>query len=109
MDWTVVEELIPDQLIDVAKVRDDLSSKLGLKNFLEFLYKYRYEDYESTSFESCTSSNIDRNIIPLKQSTIFAELFLKLIYKDWLSKVEKMNRFIEEHNNKNPKRIKIFT
>ena len=31
------------------------------------------------------------------------------MYKDWPSKVEKMNRFIKEHNNKNPKRIKTFT
>ena len=43
------------------------------------------------------------------ESIIFAELFLKLIYKNWEGKLEKMNYYIKESNASNSKKaIKIF-
>ena len=111
--WTVVEESIPEKDESLAEIRDELSNKLGLKNLLEFMYEFGYDDSNSRgscSFNSCTSSNIDRKVSSLNESTIFVELFLKLSYKHWLSKLEKMNRHVEETNTKNPKRpTKMFT
>ena len=46
IDQKVVEELLPDWLIDAAEIRDYFSNKIGLKNMLEFLCKYGCEDYE---------------------------------------------------------------
>ena len=111
MTWTVVEESIPHRSEEVAELRDNLSSKLGLKNLMEFLIEYGYEDSESRNScsASCTTSNIDRKTQNLQESTIFAELFLKLTYKDWDAKLSKMNRYIDEANISNPNRtIKPF-
>ena len=112
MKWKMVEESVPVRTPELTEIRDTLSSKIGFKNLLEFLYKFGYEESNSSnscSFESCTSSNIDRKALSSNESTIFAELFLKLIYKNWEGKLEKMNHYIEESNASNPKKaIKIF-
>ena len=90
-----------------------MRAKYGLKKLLELLHKYGYDGSESRSscsFQSCTSSNIDGKISSLKDSTIFAELFLMLSYKDWTKKLDKMNRYVKEENEKYPKKpIKLFT
>ena len=108
----MVEESVPVRTPELVEIRDTLSSKIGFKNLLEFLYKFGYEESNSNnscSFESCTSSNIDRKALSPNESTIFAELFLKLMYKNWEGKLEKMNYYIEESNASNPKKaIKIF-
>ena len=112
MKWTVIEESIPHRSEEVAEIRDNLSSKIGLKNLREFLMQYGYQDSSDSRHScstSCTSSNMDRTVQNLQESTIFAELFLKLTYKDWDAKLVKMNRYIEEANIANPKRtIKLF-
>ena len=113
INWKVIKELIPDRSPSVANIRDTLSSKLRFDNLLEFLCKYSYDNNKSEnsySFVSCTSSNIDRNVKNLHESTIFAELFLKLICKDWEAKLSKMNCYVQAINEKNLKRkIKIFS
>ena len=79
---------------------------------LEFLYKHSYDESDSRgscSFAFCTSSNIDQKISSLKESIIFAELYLELSYKDWTKKLEKMNRYAEEENVEYPRKsIKLF-
>ena len=108
MNWKVVKESVPDRLPEVAEYRDTLQSKIGFKKLLEFLHKYGYEE-GSCSFESCTSSNVDRKPLDQKKSIIFAELFLTLMYKNWEDKLQKMNRYVEEYNNQNGnKTIKVF-
>ena len=109
LDQEVVEKSLPDQLIDVVENEDDLSSKISLGNILEFLCKCGNEDYELMSFNSYASSNIDKNITHLEESAIFVKLFSKQMRKDWPSRLEKIGRFAEEHNTKNPKRaVKLF-
>ena len=109
MNWKVVEESVPERNPEIADIRDTLQSKIGFKNLLEFMYKFGYEENNSCSFESCTSSNIDRKTLDPNKSIIFAELFLKLMYKNWEDKLMKMNRCIEEYNMKNEKKtIKVF-
>ena len=107
MTWTIVEESIPNRLPVVADRRDKLAGKISLNNLLEFLYQFGYEEQNnsnnSCSFESVTSSNIDWKVKSLPESVIFAELFFKLIYKDWKEKLAKMNRIIEDRNATNPK------
>lgn len=97
----------------MSEIRDALHNKVGLKELLEFMHKFGHEDSNlggSCSFQSCTSSNIDRKVSSLNESTIFAELFLKLSYKHWPSKLNKMNKYVEESNAKHPKRpTKLFT
>ena len=86
MTWTVVEESIPNRLPVVVDRRDKLAGKIGLNNLLEFLYQFGYEEQNnsnnSCSFESVTSSNINRKVKSLLESVIFIELFFKLMYKD---------------------------
>ena len=109
MKWKVIEESTPQRSALVSEFRDNLSNRLGLSRLTEFLNQFGYE--EDTSRDSCsyTSSNCNMKVQSLQESTIFAELFLKLMYKDWDEKLIKMNRYIEEHNAKNPKRtIKKF-
>jgi len=111
--WMVVKESVPAHEPQLADIRDELRAKYGLKKLLELLHKYGYDGSESRgscSFQSCTSSNIDGKISSLKDSTIFAELFLMLSYKDWTKKLDKMNRYVKEENEKHPKKpIKLFT
>ena len=58
---------------------------------------------------SCTSSNLDMEVKSIQESTVFAELFLKLMYKDWEAKVVKMNKYIDESNANHQKRtVKKF-
>ena len=79
MKLKVVKELVPARSLELAEVRDTLASKIGFKNLLEFLCKFRCEESKSQnscSFESCTSSNIDRKALSPNESAIFAELFL---------------------------------
>jgi len=38
MNWTIIKESIPNRSAKVADIQDNLSSKLGLKNLLEFLF-----------------------------------------------------------------------
>ena len=79
---------------------------------LEFWRKCSYKDSKSTnsySFNSRTSSSINEKTLGLKESTIFAELLLELIHKDWLSKLEKINCYLERCNAKCSNRlIKTF-
>ena len=85
MNWTIVEESLPDKADNLSDVRDELSNKLGLKKLSEFVCDHRCNDNNSRSscsFISCTSSNIDRKALSLNESTIFAELFLKLTHKN---------------------------
>ena len=70
------------ELVDIG---DESKSKFSIKNLLEFLYEHSYNESDSRgscSFASCTSSNIDWKILSLKESVIFAELYLELSYKD---------------------------
>ena len=94
--WKVIEESIPYRSPEVLEFRDNLSNKLDLNKLLEFLNQFGYE--VSNSCKSCslsfTSSNSDLKVKSLQESTIFAELFLKLMYKDWHAKLGKMNRYI---------------
>ena len=111
IEWKVVEESVPTPSPDVSEYRDNLSNKFGLNHLLEFLNEFGYE--MDSSQESCslsfTSSNCNLQVKSLQESTIFAELFLKLMYKDWDAKLVKMNRYIEEQNTSTPKRtIKKF-
>ena len=56
------------------------------------------------------SSNIDHEISSLKESAIFAELYLELSYKDWTKKLEKISRYAERENAEYPRKsIKLFT
>jgi len=99
MIWSVVDESVPNVSTVVSDNRDKLTQKVGFNKLLEFLYQFGYEEKDasgnSCSFESVTSSNIDRPVKSLPESTIFAELFLKLLYKDWKQKLQKMNRIIQ--------------
>ena len=82
---------------------------------MEFLQKFGYKTEDSggscsmSQVGSHTSSNFSGEVHSLKDSTIFAELFLKLMYKDWPSKLEKMNRCIDKQNQLQAKKhIKRF-
>ena len=78
-----------------------------MKDALEFLAKFDYDDNKlnnSYSFESIISLNIVRKVMSLNESTIFAELFLKLIYKNQEDKLNKMNCYIDESSTKNLRR-----
>ena len=111
MEWTVVEKSTPNLPAEVYEARDIMSPKIGLNNLAEFLREYGYEktekDYGSCSMSqtlSRTSSNENRKVQTIPESTIFAELFLKLMYKDWEAKVQKMNQYIDESNADHQKR-----
>ena len=67
MHWKVVEESAPVRLLEVAEIRDTLSSKIGFKNLLEFMHKFGHEENNSCSFESCTSSNVDQKTLDLNK------------------------------------------
>ena len=86
MIWSVVDESVPNVSTVVSDNRDKLMQKVGFNKLLKFLYQFGYKEKDasgnSCSFESVTSSNIDRPVKSLPESTIFAELFLKLLYKD---------------------------
>jgi len=43
MNWKVVEESVPERNPEIADIRDTLQSKIGFKNLLEFMYKFRYK------------------------------------------------------------------
>ena len=83
-----------------------------MKDTLEFLVKFGYDNNKSNnscSFESVTSSNIGRKVMSLNESTIFAELFFKLIHKNWENKFNKINYCADESNTKHLRRqIKLF-
>ena len=84
INWTIVEESLPDKVDYLADIRDELLNKLGLKNMLEFTHDHRCNDNDSRGscpFVSCTSSNIDRKVSSLNELVFFAELFLKLSHK----------------------------
>ena len=92
MNQKVIEESVPDRATERAGIQNALSSKIGLKNLLEFLYMLGCEETNSKnscSFESYTSSNINRKVLSFNESINFAELFLKLMHKNWLSKAGK--------------------
>ena len=112
MTWMVVEKSVPDYAQELVDIRDELKSKFGLKKLLEFLYKYSYDESDSRSSCSsafCTSSNIDQKISSLKESVIFAELYLELSHEDWTEKLEKMGRYAEKENaDYSRKSIKLF-
>lgn len=109
MNWKVIEESVPEKNAELADLRDSHYNKIGFNNLLEFLHKYGYEENNSCSFESCTSSNVDRKTLDPNKSIIFAELFLKMMYKNWEDKLLKMNRYIEDYNVKNEKKtIRVF-
>ena len=70
---------------------------------------YEYEN----SDEICSLSNTSRNRKDntpksLRNSTIFAELYLKLSYRDWKLKVIKMNQLIREDNKQSKREVKYF-
>ena len=101
--WKVVERSTPDHSSDVSEARDLLQNQVGLIKRFEFLKEFGYEQKTSRAScsMSCTSSYAAENKVQsLKDSTIFGKLFLKLMYKDWESKVQKMNSYIEEENKK---------
>ena len=111
--WTVIKESVPEINHALANIREELKNKYGLKKLLELLCEHGHDDNESRgscSFQSCTSSNMHGKTSSLKESTMFAELFLQLSYKDWKNKLDKMNRYVEDDNIKHPnKAIKLFT
>ena len=78
----VVEESVLVRSLELVEVYDVPQSKIGLKNLLELAHKFGYEENNSCSFKSCTSSNIDRKVLNPNKSVIFAELFLKLMHKN---------------------------
>ena len=69
--------------------------------------------YEDRSDDGCSLSNTSSNrgdYAPksLKESTIFAELFLKLSYIAWESKCAQINSMIREQNKRIRKQVKEF-
>ena len=82
----MVKELVSVRLPELAEIHDTLQSKIGFNNLLEFVYKFGHEEKNSCSLESCSSSNISRKALSLNKSKIFAELFLKLMHKNWEEK-----------------------
>jgi len=84
---------------EVHEACDEHKSKIGLKNMHELLDEYGYVHSDERCSLSNTSSNIeDTTLKLLRNSTIFAELYLKLSYRDWELKVIKMNQLIREDN-----------
>ena len=82
----MVEESVLNVSPVVANKREKLLSRVSLNKALEFLCQFRHEERNnsdnSCSFESITSSNIGRLLKSLSESTMFAELFLKLLHKN---------------------------
>jgi len=109
MEWTVVKDYAPDLTPEVHESRDEHKSKIGLNNLHELLNKYGYEHSdESYSLSNTSSNREDTTPKSLRNSTIFAELYLKLSYRDWELKVMKMNQLIREDNKQSNKEIKDF-
>ena len=94
MEWKVIAESTPERSAVVSEFRDNLPNKLGLNQLTEFLIQFGYEEDTSLDSYSYTSSNCNMKVQSLQESTIFAELFLKFMYKDWDEKLIKMNRYI---------------
>ena len=83
-----------------------------MKDALEFLAKFDYDDNKSNnsySFQSIISLNIVRKVMSLNESTIGTELFLKLMCKNWKDKFNKIDHCIDKSNTKNLRRqTKLF-
>lgn len=104
MNWKAIEESVPEKNAELADLRDSHCNKIGFNNLLEFLHEFGCEENSSSSFKSCASSNVDRKTLDPNKSIIFAELFLKMMHKNWEDKLLKMSRRTEDCNVKNEKK-----
>ena len=90
MKWKVAEESILVRSLELAEIHNTLRSKIGLKNLLQLARKFGCEENNIWSFQSCTSSNIDRKFLSLNKSAIFEELLFKLMHKNREEKLKKI-------------------
>ena len=115
MTWTVVESYIAPNLgIEERKRRDEFEKKCGYNDIHRLLVEEGFQDPATAPGAASVPSRSSFFIRPSRMGncTIFAKMFLSMLYKDWTSSVLKMNHRITKYNNEcggGSKKIRPFT
>ena len=82
---------------------------LGYNNIAQLLRTKTIEDPAAASDDGTSNSTTPHHSINTDECTVFANMFLKLMFMNWQSKFTRFNQCIMVCNDLNPKDVKEFT
>ena len=110
--WTVIEKLVPlDLEKEIKKKRDRREKTVGYRDIQRLQVEEEFTDPSLTSGASILSrSSFFIRPPQIGNCTIFAKMFLSMLYLDWRSSYSKMNSCITKQNSEiTSKKIRLFT
>ena len=110
--WTVIEKHVtPDLEEELKKKRDEREKTVGFRNIQRLQVEEEFTDPSLASGASIPSrSSFFIRPPEIGNCTIFAKMFMNMLYLDWRSSYSKMNSCITKQNSdNNSKKIRLFT
>ena len=98
LTWTVVKEHVAPDNNEILKRRKATNKELGFEDVITLKEEDRFQDPTVASSDGTSSS-----VFPLKspqqnKCTIFAKIFLALLYMDWHEMLVKFNKAVDKGN-----------
>ena len=108
--WTVIKNHTKPEMSSQAKEAEKEHLKnLGYNNIAQLLRTEKFEDPAAASGDGTSNSSTPHRPCNTDECTVFANMFLKLMFADWQSKYTRFNQCIKVYNDLNPKDVKEFT
>ena len=106
--WEVIgDHTPPPKSQKVKEARDEHMQNIGYVGIDELLRSEKFKDPVS----ECNDSTSKIPYRPVKQSkcTVFAIMFLRLMFVNWHCSLDKFNGCVRKYNNNEPRKVKEFS
>ena len=107
--WEVIENHVAPVEPEVDKVRAMHMKSVGYKAIDELLQEENFQDPASASSDGTSYSQTPLRPTDLSKSTVFAKMWLNLVFVNWRVSMEDLNRCVDKHNITAAKKIKLFS